>query len=94
MMNVATGILPHTKIIKDFNEFATKLHNLSLKVYNLHVCLQKSVSGTIEDNMAPVEAAEKNSDTVPRKLVLYYVYMYYGKLGIHVPSHFDLPGNT
>ena len=93
-MTVATGITSHTKTIKDLNAFPTKLHDLSSKVYNLHVCLQKSVSGTIEDNMAPVEAAEKNSDTVPRKLVLYYVYMYYGKLGIHVPSHFDLPGNT
>ena len=44
--------------------------------------------------MASVESAEKNSDTVPRIEGHYSVYMYDSKLGICVPSHFDLPGNT
>ena len=44
--------------------------------------------------MVSVEAAEKDSYNVPKIEGLYSVYMYYGKLGMHVPSHFDLPGNT
>ena len=41
-----------------------------------------------------VEAAEKNIDTAPSIEGRYSVYMYYGKLVMHVPAHFDLPGNT
>ena len=44
--------------------------------------------------MESVEADEKNSDTVPRIEGHYSVYMYDGKLGMHVTAHFDLPGNT
>ena len=44
--------------------------------------------------MASVGSSEKKIDTVPRIECRYYVYMYDGKLGIHVPSHFDLPGET
>ena len=44
--------------------------------------------------MASFEADEKNSDTVPRIEGHYSVYMYDGKLGMQLPSHFDLPGNT
>ena len=41
----------------------------------------------------PVEAAEK-SYTVPSIKGCYSVYMYAGKLGMHVPTYFDLPGNA
>ena len=51
-MTVATGIPPHTKIIRYLNDFATKLHNLSSKVYNLYVNLRKVVTYAIEENMA------------------------------------------
>ena len=64
------------------------------KVENIHVCLKKVVSGAIEEKMESVEADEKNSDTVPMIEGRYSVYMYDGKLGMHVPSHFDLPVNT
>ena len=40
------------------------------------------------------EAVDKNTDIVPRIEGCYSVYMYGGKLGMHVPAHFDLPGNT
>ena len=43
VMTFATGIPSHTKIIKDLNEFATKLHDMSSKVYNLYVGLYKAV---------------------------------------------------
>ena len=56
---VVTNFPPHTKIIRDLNKFVTKLNDLSSKVYNLHVCLNKFVSGANE-------AAEKKLDTVPR----------------------------
>ena len=39
-------------------------------------------------------AAEKNIDTAPSIEGRYSVYMYDGKLGMHVPAYFDLPGNT
>ena len=44
--------------------------------------------------MASVEADDKSPDTMPRIEVCYSVYIYGGKLGMHVSSHFDLPGNT
>ena len=44
--------------------------------------------------MASVESTEKKSDNVPRIEGRYYVYMYDGKLGMHVPSHFYHPGKT
>ena len=72
-MIVATGISPHTKIIKYLIEFATKLHDMSSKADNIHICLKKVVSGAIEEKMASVEDAEKNSDTVPRIEVRYSV---------------------
>ena len=50
-MTVATSITTHTKIIKDVNQFATNLHNISLKVDNLYVGLKKVVTDVIEDNM-------------------------------------------
>ena len=59
-MTLATGIQSHTKIIKYLNEFATKLHDLSSKVDNIHACLKKVVSGVIEEKMASVESTEKN----------------------------------
>ena len=93
-MTVATVIQTHTKIIKDLTEFEKKLHDMSSKVEKLHVCLNKFLWGAIEDKMASDESAEKNSDTVPRIEGSYYVYMYDGKLGMHLPSHFDLLGNT
>ena len=43
VMTVATGIPPHTKIIKDLNEFATKLHYISSKVGNIYVYFKKVV---------------------------------------------------
>ena len=61
---------------------------------NLHVCLKKVESGVIEEKMDSVEAAEKNSDTVPRIEGQYSVYMYGGKLGMHVSSNVYLPGST
>ena len=140
VMTVATGILPHTKIIKYLNDFSTKLHDLLSKLENIYVCLKKVVSYSIEEKMASngnlsddalgrrihkfhnswgisidiklsyfnsrltsvltihdlpgsnvsVEAAEKNSDTAPRIEGRYYVYMYDGKLGMHVSTNFDL----
>ena len=41
-----------------------------------------------------VEFDEQNTDTVLSTESRYYVYMYDGKLGMHVPAHFYLPGNT
>ena len=41
-----------------------------------------------------VEVDEKNIDTAPRIEGRYSVYMYDGKMGMHVPAYFDLPGNT
>ena len=82
------------KIRKDLNEFVTKLHDIPSKVENIHVCLKKFVSDAIEEKVESVEADEKNSDTVPMIEGRYSVYMYDGKLGMHVPSHFDLPVNT
>ena len=41
-----------------------------------------------------VEAADKNTYTVPRIEGRYSVYMYDDKLGMHVSAHFDLPGNN
>ena len=41
-----------------------------------------------------VEATEKHSDTSLRIKVRYSVYMYDGKMGMHVPANFDLPGKT
>ena len=49
---VATGITPHTKIIKDLNEFATKLHDFSSKVDDIYVGSKKVVSDAIEEKMA------------------------------------------
>ena len=144
VINVSTGIPPHTKIIKYLNTFATKLHDLSSKVDNIYVGLQDVVSDVIEENMASngkvstdslgrrmdefhnswessldiklsyfnsrltsvlnshglpgshvsVESDEKNIDTAPRVEDRYSVYMCYGKFGMHVPAHFDLPVNT
>ena len=51
MITVSTGIPPNTKIIKYFNDFATNLHDISLKVDNLYVGLKKVVTDVIEDNM-------------------------------------------
>ena len=48
MITVATGIPPHTKIKNDLNDFATKLHDLSLKVDNNYVGLKKVVTDDIE----------------------------------------------
>ena len=42
-MTVSTGITPHTKIIEDLNEFATKLHYISSKVGNIYVYFKKVV---------------------------------------------------
>ena len=44
--------------------------------------------------MTSVEYDEKNSDTVTRIEVFYSVYIYDCKLGMHVPSNFDLPLNN
>ena len=63
-------------------------------IENIHVCVKKFVSGAIEEKVELVEASEKISDTVPRIECHYYVYMFDGKQGMHVPSHFDLPVNT
>ena len=52
MMTVATGIPPHTNIIKELNCFATKLHDLSSKVNNIYVGLRKVIIDAIEYNMA------------------------------------------
>ena len=52
---VATGITPHTKIIKDLNEFATKLHDFSSKVDDIYVGSKKVVSDAIEEKMASNE---------------------------------------
>ena len=52
VMNVATGIPPHKKIIKYLNEFSTKSHDMSLEAGNLYVGLKKVVSDAIENNMA------------------------------------------
>ena len=52
VMTAATGIPPPTEIIKDLNEFATKLHDLSSKVDNIYVCLNEVVSDEIEKKMA------------------------------------------
>ena len=41
-----------------------------------------------------VGAAEQNTDTAPRIEGCYSVYMYDGKMGMHVPAHFDPPVNT
>ena len=41
-----------------------------------------------------VGAAEQNTDTAPRIEGCYSVYMYDGKMDMHVPAYFDLPGNT
>ena len=43
---------------------------------------------------ASVEAADKTSDTAPRIEGRLSEYIYGGKLDMHVPAHFDLPGNT
>ena len=51
-MTVPTGIPSHKKIIKDLNEFSTKLHDISLNIDNIYVGLNKVVSDTIGDNMA------------------------------------------
>ena len=40
------------KIIKGLNEFATKLHDMSSKVKNIYVCLNKVVLDAIEERMA------------------------------------------
>ena len=53
MITVATGITPHTKIVKYLNESEKKLHDLSSKVENIYVCLKKFVSDAIEENMVP-----------------------------------------
>ena len=52
MTTVDTGIPPHTKVIKYLNKFATKLDDLSSKVDNFHVCLNKVVSGAIEETIS------------------------------------------
>ena len=44
--------------------------------------------------MELVEDDEKNLDAVTRIEGRYFVYMYDGKLGMHVPSNFDFPWNT
>ena len=67
---------------------------MSSKVDNVRAFKKKVVSCAIEDNMVLVEASEKNSDTVPMIKGRYSVYIYYGKLVMHVPSYFGLPGNT
>ena len=64
--------------ISDFNSRLTS-------VFNRHGFPGSNVS---------VEAAEKNIDTAPSIEGRYSVYMYDGKLGMHVPAYFDLPGNT
>ena len=49
--HAVTGILPHTKIIKDLNEVLAKLHDLLLKVDNFYVGLKKVVLNVIEEKM-------------------------------------------
>ena len=41
VMTFSTDIPPHTKILKDVNEFETKLHDMSSKVYYIYVGLKK-----------------------------------------------------
>ena len=67
VITVATGITPHTKIVKYLNKFVTKLHDLSQKLENIYVCLKKFVSDAIEENMVPnghlsVDALGKKTD--------------------------------
>ena len=50
-MTVATGIPPNTKIVKYFNDFATNLHDILLKLDNLYVNLKKFVTDVIEENI-------------------------------------------
>ena len=52
VMTIATGIPPHTIFIKDLNYFESKLHDLSLKVDNLCICLNNVLSDAIEKKMA------------------------------------------
>ena len=54
------------KIIKYLNEFATKLHDMSSKVYNFYVCLNKVVSDTIEDNME--SNGQLSADALSRRM--------------------------
>ena len=54
-------------------------------VFNSHGLLDSNVS---------VEAYDQKIDTVPSIEYQYSVYMYDGKMGMHVPSYFDLPRNT
>ena len=72
VITVATGVPPHTKIIKDLNEFATKLHYLSSKLDNIYVGLNRVVSGAIEDNMASNQYLF--ADTLGRRIYEFQIH--------------------
>ena len=67
--------------------------DIKLSYFNTKITSVLNIHGLPGSN-ALVEAAEKKSDTVPRIEGRYYVYMYDGKLGMHVPANVDLPVNT
>ena len=62
-------------------------------IFNSGIACVLNSNGLPVSNVS-VEASEKNTYTLPRIEGRYSVYMYDGKLGMHVPAHFDLSGNT
>ena len=69
-MTAATGIPPPTEIIKDLNEFATKLHDLSSKVDNIYVGLMNVVTDEVEDNME--SNGHLSADALGRRMDEFY----------------------
>ena len=73
----------------EFHNSQENYFDIKLSYFNSRLTSVLTIHDLPVSNVS-VEAAEKNSDTAPRIEGRYYVYMYDGKLGMHVSTNFDL----